>query len=100
MNREQRIAHLMLHGYLPYADTHGWVAIWSEERGEGRMCKYFDEGVDGPGWDVRPIISSLALTGKNEVPWHRIDNDQLGVLAAPTLPPRFRHRAGSIVWDD
>lgn len=88
MNRDQIIADLILHGYVPYANAPGWVSIWSEERQQGRMCKFFEDTQDGPAWDVRPIVSNLAL---HEVPWHRIDNDQLAKLVAPTIPPKVCH---------
>jgi hypothetical protein len=91
MNREQIIADLILHGYVPYADIYGWVKIWSVELDTGRMCKFFENGVDGPGWDVRALISRFALTHAAEVPWHRIDDDQLAQLTAAELPPKFRH---------
>lgn len=90
MTRDQIIADLVLHGYALYADIHGWVAIWNGET--GRMCKYFYDGLDGPGWDVRgPLQSFLSLSNKVEVPWDRINDEQLRVLTAPEIPPKYRH---------
>lgn len=93
MTRDQKIADLILHGYVPYANKFGWVKIWSAERGEGRMCKYFKKGAEGPGWDVRAFSSDLALMGADEVPWHRIDDDHLSQLLLEELPPKFTHVA-------
>lgn len=97
--REQRIAHLVLHGYLPFIDTHGWMTVWNGE--SGRMCKYFHKGNAGPGWDVRAIISRFAILHHNEVPsWEVVTSEQLAQLTAPTLPPRFKHDFRSMSRDN
>lgn len=90
MNRDATINHLILHGYVPSANSFGWLAIWNGET--GRIAKHFEDGLDGPGWDVRgPIVSDMALAGHSEVPWHRIDDEALAVLTAPAIPPKYRH---------
>lgn len=91
MTRDQIIADLALHGYVPYVDPWDWVAIWNGET--GRMCKFFEDTEDGPRWDVRgPLISILAMAQKVEVPWHRISDEQLAMLTSPEMPPKVRHR--------
>ncbi len=90
MNRDAMIAHLILHGYTPYANPHGWMAIWNGS--VGRLCKFFEDTEDGPAWDVRPIISDLALHDAHEVPWHRIDDGALARFVAAEVPPKVKHK--------
>jgi len=96
MTRDQIIADLQLHGYVPYANPFGWVAIWSNDQDRGRMAKFFTTGDDAPGWDVRELISTLALNDYHEVPWHRIQPEELKQLTAKELPPKFRHGTAAI----
>lgn len=91
MTRDQMIAHLVLHGYTPYADAYDWVAVWSPERGEGRMCKYFEVGRHGPGWDVRKFFTDMALRHYHETPWHQITDEHLIQFVAEPLPAKFVH---------
>lgn len=98
MTRDQIIADLVLHGYRPSLNTHGWTAIWNGET--GRICKYFNDGLDGPGWDVRgPIRSEMALIGHVEVAWDMIGDEALTQLTAPTIPPKYRHDTRKLMAD-
>jgi hypothetical protein len=95
MNREATINHLILQGYVPLANIHGWTLIWNGET--GRMCKFFDDGLDGPGWDVRAFHSAMATFGHDEVPWQRVNDEVLAQLTVDPLPPKYRHDFGQLI---
>ena len=85
MTRDQKIADLVLHGYVPHRNTFGWAIIYSDERGEGRICKKFDKG-----WDVRAI--KFLLPGHSEeVSWGEISDGELGQLLLEEVPPKYQH---------
>jgi hypothetical protein len=86
MNRSTKLADLILHGYVAYADPFGWVAIFSAERSEGRMCKYFA----GRGWDVR-AMQMLGTISWQEIAWEKVTDDHLAQLLLEKLPPKMKH---------
>lgn len=80
--RDQIIAGLELHGYLPYRDQWGWCKVWSDALEKGCLAKRFPPDVDGNNWDVRVMVSSMVLLHAERCEWSDIPDDVLEQLAA------------------